>query len=110
MKRIFYLVLWIILGLILSFIFHAIIEIIYLNWAKKNDLAVNWVLNNTCALPLWLIFLLPIFGIIFGLWCGLISWQKIYKKSSFSRDKLRTNILNVRLERNPNAKTISSQI
>lgn len=78
MKKIVYLILWIILGLILSFIFHAVIEILYLSWADKNNIVVNWVLNGACALPLWLIILLPILFAILGLWLGLIAWRKIY--------------------------------
>ena len=78
MKKVVYVILWIFLGLILSFIFHAAIEIFYLRWAEKNSVAISWVLNGACALPLWLIILLPILGIIFGLCLGLIAWQKIY--------------------------------
>lgn len=81
MKRIIYVILWIFLGLILSFIFHAIIEIFYLRWMEKNSLTVNWILNGACALPLWLIILLLILGIIFGLCIGLMAWQKIYPHS-----------------------------
>ncbi len=78
-KKIVYLILWIFLGFILSFIFHAIAEMIYLRWTEENNLVVNWVLNGACALPLWLIIILPILGIIFGLWCGLKAWKKIYQ-------------------------------
>ena len=78
MKKIIYIILWLLFGLIISFIFHAIIEMIYLNWALKNNIDVRWVLNGDCALPLWLIILLPILGIIFGLWCGFVAWRKIY--------------------------------
>jgi len=78
MKKIFYIILWIIFGLILSFILHALIEMIYLNWADKNNITVNWALNGDCALPLCLIILLPIIGIIFGLWGGLRLGKNIY--------------------------------
>jgi hypothetical protein len=78
MKKLFYVSLWVILGLILSFILHASIEIIYLKWAEKNNIAVDWILNHSCALPWWLVILLPSLGIIFGLWFGLIAYRKIY--------------------------------
>lgn len=78
MKKFFYLVLWIFLGLILSFIFHSLIEMIYLGLAQKNDWLVTWTLSGDCALPMWLVIGLPILGVIFGLWCGFIAWRKIY--------------------------------
>ena len=80
MKKIVYIILWIFLGLILSFIFHAVIEIIYLSWAKENNAPIHWVLNGACALPSWLIILLPVLGIIFGIWLGLIAWRKVYHR------------------------------
>jgi uncharacterized membrane protein YeaQ/YmgE (transglycosylase-associated protein family) len=78
MKKAVYIILWIILGLVLSFIAHAIIEILYLRWANNNNISVHWILNGNCALPLWLIIALPILGIIFGLFCGFVAWRKIY--------------------------------
>lgn len=78
MKKIIYIILWVFFGLILSSIFHAIIEIIYLNWAQNNNMPIHWVLNGACALPLWLIILLLILGIVFGIWLGLIAWRKVY--------------------------------
>jgi len=94
MKKAFYIVLWVFLGFILSMILHSFIEIIYLNWADKNDVAINWTLNSSCALPLWLIILLLVLGIVFGTWLGVIAWRKIYVEKVrgdnprfFSRDK-----------------------
>ena len=78
MKKILYIVLWVVLGLMLSFILHAIIEIAYLRWAEANNVIVKFVLGGSCALPLWLIILLPILGVIFGLWVGQIAWNKVY--------------------------------
>ncbi|MFA6493261.1 MAG: hypothetical protein WCV58_03940 [Patescibacteria group bacterium] len=78
MKKVSYIILWIFLGLILSFGLHAIIEVIYLGWAQKHNVIVSWALSGSCALPLWLIILLPVLGMIFGIYCGLKAWQKIY--------------------------------
>ena len=78
MKKVVYIVLWILLGLILSTIVHALIEIIYLRLAEKNDVVVSWTLNQSCSLPLWLIILLPALGVVFGVVLGLASWQKLY--------------------------------
>ncbi len=85
MKKLAYVVLAVILGIILSFIIHGIIEMIYLNWAEKNNILIKWAVvwgDKTCALPLWLIWLLPVIGIAFGLWLGFWGWKKIYQNKS----------------------------
>ena len=94
MKKAIYIVLFVFLGFILSMILHSVVEIIYLNWADKNDVVVNWTLNQSCSLPMWLIVLLLVLGIVFGVWFGIIAWRKIYVQKVrgdnprfFSRDK-----------------------
>lgn len=79
MKKVIYIILWVILGLILSFILHAVIELIYLKFADPEKLHWVTVFGGVCSLPLWLICLLPILGIIFGLWAGFFAWKKIYE-------------------------------
>ncbi|MEK7143065.1 MAG: hypothetical protein AAB785_02550 [Patescibacteria group bacterium] len=82
MKKFIYLSLATALGLILSFIAHAIIEILYLRWASSNQINIIWtnVGDGACALPPVLIYLLPILGAGFGLWLGFVWWKKIYGK------------------------------
>lgn len=83
MKKTFYIIFTSILGLLLSFIIHAMVEIIYLNYAQKNNLIITWTFvfdQKACALPLWLIYLLLVLGIIFGIWLGFFWWKKVYKK------------------------------
>jgi hypothetical protein len=80
MKKIIYLVLWGLLGLIFSFIIHAIIELVYLKYAKPDSIHWVKVFNGSCALPLWLIYLLPILFIILGLWAGIFFYKNIYIK------------------------------
>jgi dolichol kinase len=83
MKKTIYIILAAFLGLILSFIAHAVIEIVYLSWAEEHARTVKWVTvwGGNCALPLWLIYLLPILGIIFGIILGFFWWKKVYGKS-----------------------------
>jgi len=80
MKKTIYITLAAVLGLLLSFIAHAGIEILYLNWAEKYDLPIKWVTIGSagCALPLWLIVLLPILGILGGVLLGFFGWKKVY--------------------------------
>ena len=83
MKKIIFIALFVILGIILSFLVHAIIEIFYLNWAIKNNKTIEWTKifgENYCALPIWLIYLILVFGIVFGLWFGLYLQRKQKKR------------------------------
>ena len=89
MKKIVYIIAAAFLGFLFSFILHAILEMIYLNYALKNNLEIIWTTvfgKDVCALPLWLIITLPILGIIFGLAMGFKWWDIIYIKKK--RDKI----------------------
>lgn len=83
MKKTIYIILAAFLGLILSFIAHAALEIVYLGWAEEHARTVKWVTvwEGTCALPFWLIYLFPILGIVFGIVLGFLWWKKVYGKS-----------------------------
>ena len=75
MNKLVYIILGIMIGGILSFILHALIEIVYIN---MTDVNVPWTVYHGepfCALPWWLIITLPILGIIFGIWLGLYMWK-----------------------------------
>ena len=76
MKKVVYVILWVVLGLILSFVLHAEIEIWYLRFAEANNWTVNWILNGSCALPLWLFVLLPVLGVVFGIVLGQVAWRR----------------------------------
>jgi len=81
MNKMIYIILGIIVGAFLSFIVHALIEIVYIN---MTDVDVKWAMYHGqpfCALPWWLIITLPILGIIFGTWLGLYLWKKRNKTS-----------------------------
>ncbi len=89
MKKTIYITLSVFLGFILSFILHAIIEIIYINWAQKNNIVISMV--NNCALPLWLNIFLVVFGLAFGLWFGFFAWKKIY----LNKIKVKSRLLKI---------------
>ncbi len=75
-KKIIYLIAFIVLGLLLSFNLHALIEIAYLQLASKKDVVVTFY--GGCTLPIFVQVLLPIIGIFSGLFAGLFWWKKIY--------------------------------
>jgi len=75
-KKIVYFSLTIILGLLLSFLAHAFLEINYLRYALSQNLAVSFYGN--CALPLILQIALLVFGAIGGFFLGRLWWRLIY--------------------------------
>jgi hypothetical protein len=72
MKKAFYLILFSILGVLFSFIVHAVIEIFYLKYVSH----IVW--SGGCALPVWLKYGLPILGAIAGFLLGRIGWRIVY--------------------------------
>jgi len=80
MKKIAYIFLTAILGLLLSLIIHAILEIILIAWASKQNIILTANLNGSCFLPNWLNFSLTLFGLGFGLLIGFKWWNIIYKR------------------------------
>ncbi len=80
MKKTIYIILWALLGLIFSFIFHALIELLYLKFADPIDIHWSTVFGGVCALPMWFIYLLPISFIALGIYAGFYFWNVVYKK------------------------------
>lgn len=83
MKKFIYITLSIILGILLSFILHALIEIIYLKIAMAGGLTVQWTSlfgKASCSLPLIVQILLLSGGIFTGYFLGNYWWQLIYIK------------------------------
>lgn len=75
-KKVIYLFSSTILGILLSLLAHAFIEMGYLRWAENQNLIV--VFYNGCALlPILQIVLLAV-GAISGFFMGRFWWQKIY--------------------------------
>lgn len=74
-----------ILGVILSFIAHAFIEMGYLVWAESRGLIVSFY--NGCAfLPALQISLL-VFGIVSGFFLGRFWWRKLYIERVWEKNK-----------------------
>ena len=88
MKKTIYITLSAFLGIIISFVFHAIIEMVYLSYLKKNDIEIIWNQvsgKGDCALPVWFFYLLPIMGVIGGIVLGFRWWNLVYIR--LKRDK-----------------------
>lgn len=84
MKKTIYICTWILLGLILQLLIHAVFEIIYINEFlvanfEKYSLGLSW--SQLVAVHHILSVILSIIGALFGLWQGYFWWQKIYNKS-----------------------------
>lgn len=81
MKKTIYIILTIFLGLMLSFIIHAFVEVAYIKSALSSGaeiqgtyfLGVGW-----CALPYWAQYTFPILGIVGGYFLGRYWWKVVY--------------------------------
>lgn len=82
-KRVIYLIAATVMGILLSVIAHAFIEMGYLRWAEKQNLAVPFY--GGCALPLGLQILLLVLGIIGGFLIGRIWYRKIYIDKTWAK-------------------------
>lgn len=83
-KKILYIFLWVILGLMFSIIIHAMIEIpiiyILISDFKKYSLGLSWadwyLIHHVGTA------ILTILGIFGGAWLGFIAWDKLYEKKA----------------------------
>jgi hypothetical protein len=76
LKKIGYLSLAIILGLFLSFMLHAFLEMTYINYYLS--LSRKIVFYGSCALAPWLQITFLIGGVGGGFWLGSFWWRKLY--------------------------------
>lgn len=107
LKKAVYLVAFIILGFLLSFIAHALIEISYLNWALNQGQVVPFY--GGCALPPVLRVALLALGAIGGFFLGRFCWRKVYLER-FWEKKWATRQSRQRLARNSAAAKLWSKI
>ena len=89
MKRLIYIVSWVVLGLLLSFLAHAFIEITYINFALSRGMVLvdqTAFGRGYCVLPNWLQLLLPVLGAVGGYASGKFFWRVKFKLWSYSRE------------------------
>lgn len=87
-KRPVYLSLATLLGLIISFGFHAVIELWYLSYAQSHNLAIHWTQHfglGSCSLPTWVQYGLPVLGLVGGFLLGRTWWQWVYVERRWER-------------------------
>lgn len=81
-KRTIYYCCTVVLGLLLSFLAHAAVEILYIKLQESRHVDIIWHkflgFAGLCALPMWLEYALLIAGIIFGYWLGTVWWRIVY--------------------------------
>jgi len=84
-KEITYLGLSIILGIILSFNLHALVEMLYLRWAMMENREI--IFYGGCALPGWIQILIWVLGIVGGYFLGKFWWRKVYIERFWEKKK-----------------------
>lgn len=85
LKKAVYLIAATFLGVLLSFIVHAMIEIKYLNLALSRGVAVPFY--GGCALPPVLSFGLLFFGVVGGFFLGRLWWRMIYVDRVWAKNR-----------------------
>lgn len=85
-KRRVYVFLTIILGVILSYIVHGAIEIIYLKTVEDVTWYMHWGFAP-CSLPPLVAYMLPVIGIVGGYFLGKFWWQLVYVEKKHWRLK-----------------------
>lgn len=85
LKKIIYITASIFLGLILSFIAHAFIELRYLSWAASQNILVTFY--GGCALSPQVRITLLLIGVIGGFYLGRLWWRKLYVERTWAKNK-----------------------
>jgi len=81
MKKIIYYIASIFLGLILSFLLHGAIEIIYINYSLGEGVVPEpSATGHLCFLPFYLQVILPLAGIVGGYFFGRWGWRVVYEE------------------------------
>ncbi|KKS26191.1 MAG: hypothetical protein UV36_C0004G0006 [Parcubacteria group bacterium GW2011_GWC2_42_6] len=86
-KKVVYLLNATALGIFLSFIVHALIEICYLNWLTSREELV--IFYDGFVLQPWLRIGLLALGAVGGFWLGLFWWRKVYIERAWVKKRSR---------------------
>ena len=81
--KLFYIIATTFLGILISFIMHGLIEMLYLKILSDQGRSVNWTSYfgvKSCALPIYLQIGLLLAGVIGGFYLGIYWWKKVYEK------------------------------
>lgn len=90
-KRPVYLACTILLGIILSYGVHAILEIAYLRWAENTGHVITWYTHfglGSCALHPVVQYGLLATGIVWGWLTGRIWWRWVYVEGKHWHQRL----------------------
>lgn len=75
-----------VLGLILSFAAHGLIEIFYINYSLSKGVVLKpSALTSKCYLPSWLQIFLLIAGLLGGFLLGQKWWEIVYVEKRFQK-------------------------
>lgn len=85
MKKTIYIILSMVLGVMLSFLLHALIEFFFLEYARAHSVYVNWNmdLGASCSLPGIVQLAILLLGIIGGYTIGQYWWRIVYVEKRY---------------------------
>lgn len=91
MKKIIYIICFTVLGVMVQFLVHSVIEILYINLLlndfQKYGLGLSW--NQWFTVHHIGTVVLLIIGILLGFWQGTYWWKVLYENKKIKTEKLR---------------------
>ncbi len=81
MKRIIYIICFIIFGVVLQFLVHIVIEVLYINLLLKDfqKYSLGFSLDQWFIIHYIGTVIFLIAGILFGFWQGIYWWKRLYE-------------------------------
>ena len=86
LKKVVYIFAWVVLGLLLSLLLHAYIEVKYIHWLLSHGKEVQFYGNCTLSPALQIAILL--LGVVGGFFLGRFFWKKIYVDRAWAKKKI----------------------
>ena len=85
LKKVVYVLAWMVLGFLLSFLLHAYVEVNYINWLLSHGKEAKFLCG--CALPPIIQVIIWLLGAVGGFFLGRFFWRKVYVERNYFNKK-----------------------